>query len=77
MLIPFWFKTNTGLGYGVTAESKDHALRLLSHFGYPLHGQIIIDVASGVTHGSLDQNHVAPNAGPMAIRGIWFPRHNI
>jgi hypothetical protein len=77
MLISYWFKTSTGLGYGVTAASEDDAIRLLHHFGYPRPGEEITDVLAGVKFDSLDRNHVVPNAGPMAVRGVWFPLHNV
>ena len=77
MLIPYWFKTNVGLGYGVTAASQDEAVKLLRHFGYPRPGEEITAVLPGVEFSALDQNHVVPNAGPIAVRGVWFPRHNI
>lgn len=77
MLIPFWFKTSPGLGYGVTAASEEEAAQLLSDLGYPRPGEQIIAVLTNVAFGSLDQNHVVPNAGPMVVRGVWFPMHNL
>jgi hypothetical protein len=77
MLIPFWFDTNTGLGYGVTAKSQAEALRLLAHLNYPRPGEHITGVTPRVDPATLDQNHVVPNAGPMVVLGVWFPRHNV
>lgn len=77
MLTAFWFTTNKGLGYGVTAASQAEAERLLQQFGYPLSGIKVTGVIHNVQHKDLDQNHVAPNAGPMVVRGIWYPRHNV
>jgi hypothetical protein len=77
MLIPFWFKTSAGLGYGVTAASQDEAIQLLRLYGYPSPGAEITAVTPGVVFANLDQDHVAPNAGPLAVRGVWFPRHNV
>jgi hypothetical protein len=77
MLIPFWFKTNTGLGYGVTASSQDAAMELLRTFGYPRPGEEIMEVVTDVGFAALDQNHVVPNAGPIVVRGVWFPKHNV
>ena len=77
MLIAYWFKTDTGLGYGVTAESEQVARDLLMERGYPLEGQRILDVVVGVSHAIIDPRHVAPNAGPTIVRGVWFPRHNL
>jgi hypothetical protein len=77
MLIAYWFKTDTTMCYGVTAESKDAALRLLAEYGYPFPGQTITAVVENIKHAELDQNHIAPNSGPLVVRGIWYPMHNI
>ena len=77
MLIPFWIKTNVGLGYGVTASSEQQAFELLRQYGYPRSDEIVSSVQAGVKFDALDQGHVVPNAGPMVVRGIWFPRHNV
>lgn len=77
MLTPFWFNTSTGLGYGVTAASEGEAMQLLSLHGYPRSGEEITAVIPGVAFANLDQNHVVPNAGPIVVRGVWFPMHNV
>ena len=77
MLVSFWFATNTGLGYGVTAASQDEAMQLLRLYGYPRPGEVITTVIPGVEFSTLDQNHVVPNTGPIAVRGVWFPMHNV
>jgi hypothetical protein len=77
MITPYWFSIQPGMGYGVTAESVDEAEKLLASFNYPCPGERIIGVTKGVKLEAVDQNHVVPNSGPMAVRGIWFPRHNI
>jgi NADPH-dependent 2,4-dienoyl-CoA reductase/sulfur reductase-like enzyme len=77
MLIPFWFQTDKGLGYGVTAATQELAEQLLADFGYPVKGVRIVDVVIGISADALDQNHVIPNAGPLKIKGVWFPRHNV
>jgi hypothetical protein len=77
MLVAFWFQTNSGLGYGVTARDRGDADALLRRFGYPSAGQQIVSVISGVSVSQLDERHVLPNAGPLAIRGVWYPRHNV
>ena len=48
MLIPYWFQTSTGLGYGATAASQDEALQLLRLYGYPRSGEEITAVIAGV-----------------------------
>jgi hypothetical protein len=77
MLTAFWFKTSTGLGYGVTARDTSDAEMLLEELGYPSPGVSVIGVIEGIRHEQLDQNHVVPNSGPLLIRGVWFPRHNV
>lgn len=77
MLTRYWFKTSPGLGYGVTAASEEEARALLNELGYPRSSEMIIEIQSGVEAATLDQNHVVPNAGPMGVRGVWFPMHNL
>ena len=77
MLMPFWFHTDRGLGFGGTAESRQAAEKLLRDYRY-LGGNLhIVGVTENIRFEDLDQNHVVPNAGPMVVRGIWYPRHNI
>jgi hypothetical protein len=76
MLIPFWFYTSKGLGYGVTAYSRDDAEALLKSFGYPREGEAVTRIVEGIKHAELEPSHVAPNAGPIILRGVWFPNHS-
>jgi hypothetical protein len=73
MLIAFWFKTNRGLGYGVTAASQAEAEELLREYGCPPSGVEVTEVIRNIQHKDLEQNHVVPNAGPMVVRGVWYP----
>ncbi|AIF45996.1 hypothetical protein [Dyella japonica] len=75
MLTPFWFHTDHGLGYGVTARSMMDAECLLRDFGYPREGELVMAIVTGITHSQLEPHHVAPNAGPIIVRGVWFPNH--
>ena len=77
MLRRFWFQTTVGLGYGVTAHSVADATDLLRSFGYPTSSQQVVSVIADVDTSTLDQEHVIPNAGPVVVRGIWYPRHNV
>ena len=77
MLRRFWFKTRPGLGYGVTASSRGEAEQMLSEYSYPRSGEVVVEVIENIDVRTLDQKHVIPNAGPSAVRGIWFPFHNI
>ena len=77
MLLSYWFRTATGLGYGVTAYSREDAESLLCSLGLPRPGEAIVEVVSGIRHDQLDQNHVVPNAGPMVFRGVWYPNYTL
>jgi hypothetical protein len=76
MLTRFWFKTDRGPGYGVTASSQSDAEKILHGFGYPLPSERIVAVTPGVSLASLDKDEVLPNVGPLAVRGVWYPRRN-
>jgi hypothetical protein len=77
MLIRFWFRTEGGLGYGVTASDRAEAELLLAAYGYPEKTQRVVEIIENASLSSLDQNHVIPNSGPVVVRGVWFPRHNV
>ena len=60
------------LGVGITANSKQDALEILSNTlpeAPPVAG-----VAPIRDMRELDQAHVAPNMGNWLLRGVWFPR---
>jgi hypothetical protein len=63
--------------YGVTAYTIEDALWLLRNrlldrdLGTP------IEVKRDVRLTDLDQGHVAPNCGPLVLRGVWYPQHNL
>lgn len=74
----FWFPLSTGLGIGVTASSETEARELAEdararHFGNASFTGLIADVDVA----TLDQKHVMNNAGPVVVRGVWFPRLNL
>ena len=77
MLTQFFFRTTRGLGYGVTAFSLEDAEKLLKEYDYPIPSVQIIEVIYDVKLDQLDQLHVIPNSGPMVVRGVWFPMHNV
>jgi hypothetical protein len=77
MLRRYWFQVDRGLGYGVTAMSVEDARGLLAACGYPGVDVRVTGVIEDVAVDFLDADHVLPNAGPVAIRGVWFPRHNV
>lgn len=78
MLVRYWFPSDTGLGFGVTGRTLDDALALLSSFGYePGRDFNPSRVVENVSVSALDQNHIVPNIGPVVVRGVWFPCHNV
>ena len=77
MLERFWFRTVGSLGYGVSAYSREDAERLLSELGYPRAGEHVVEVVESVRVQDLDLAHVVPNMGPISVRGVWFPQHNL
>ena len=79
MLRRFWFPLDGHLGVGVTAATLDEATTLAEEakrqfwpnarpLGTPMQD---VDVQQ------LDQKHVTPNIGPVAVRGVWYPRNNV
>ena len=77
MLRRFWFRTEVGFGYGVTAFSRSDAEQLLASYGYPCASRPIVEVLEDFELTVLDQLHVLPNAGPVVVRGVWYPFHNV
>jgi nitrous oxidase accessory protein NosD len=64
------------LGFGVTARSRDDAIRMIHVLGYGRYlpdGLAGVQVAEGVTVAQLDQPHVIANMGPIVVRGMWYP----
>ena len=74
----FWFQLSQGGGIGVTAGSEVEALELAEGARvrfYP--AASIVEVVLDVEVSALDQDHVLPNAGPVVVRGVWYPRLNV
>ena len=62
-------------GFGVTAYDIDDAKRILK--GTIFGDQTLPEVdtiTEGITYEQLEENHVKPNMGNMAVRGVWFPK---
>ena len=79
MLRRFWFPLHGHLGVGVTAATLDEATALAEeakHQAWP-NARPLSAPVEDVEIRNLDQNHVAPNIGPVAVRGVWYPRNNI
>lgn len=78
-LTTYWIQSpvaHAPLGFGVTARSRDDAIRMIHVLGYGrylLDGLAGVQVAEGVTVAQLDQPHVIANMGPIVVRGMWYP----
>jgi hypothetical protein len=78
MLIRYWFKTDIGFGYGVTAFSQSDAESLLASFVERIgKDRKVVEIVPNIDIRTLDQNHVIPNMGPSNIRGVWYPSLNL
>jgi hypothetical protein len=75
LLKRFWFKTEEGLGIGVTAYSIDDAKSLVISEALAMSYRPIFDsYVEDIDIHKLDQNHVMPNMGIVVNRGIWYPK---
>lgn len=78
LLKRFWFKTDMGLGIGVSAYSLEDAKSLVNKAIESLQtNQEILEIIEDIDVRDLDQNHVVPNMGAPNFRGIWFPNLNL
>lgn len=74
----YWFAVPGHLGVGVTAHSLDEAEQLAREACASLNWSFEpTAVTEDIDVRTLDQNHVAPNMGPVKFRGVWYPRLNI
>jgi hypothetical protein len=79
----FWFSfpqdPQLPFGIGVTGFSEEDARALLQERGvadwFSEAREVV--VKQGVRIQDLDQRHVLPNAGPLHLRGVWYPCMNI
>jgi hypothetical protein len=76
-LTKYWIRSplqNGPCGFGVTARSLDDAFKIIRGCGYELpDDDDSMAIREGITFDELDQINVAPNIGPMAVRGLWYP----
>ncbi|MDF1501728.1 hypothetical protein [Roseisolibacter sp. H3M3-2] len=71
----FWFMLSAGPGIGVTAASEAEARELAEATRARFAPEAVITgVTPDVDVSTLDAAHVVPNAGPVVVRGVWFPR---
>jgi hypothetical protein len=60
---------------GVTGFSLDDALEIARRAGYEVSDPF--RVVDNVRPEDLDPRHVLPNAGPLVVRGVWYPLRGI
>jgi putative SOS response-associated peptidase YedK len=71
-LIAYWItRLPSGPPVGVTGFSLDDALEIARRAGYEVSSSF--RVADNVRAEDLDPRHVLPNAGPLVVRGVWYP----
>jgi len=73
----FWFPLSTGIGIGVTAATEAEARTLAEDARercFP--GAQFTGFVPDIDFSALDQNHVVPNASPVVVRGVWYPKLN-
>lgn len=74
----FWFPLSRGLGIGVTAPTEAEARELAETVRAQSYPESILRApVVDVDVSSLDIDHVLPNMGPAAVRGVWFPARNL
>lgn len=72
----FWIEFGPTLAdkYGVTAYTFDDAVNILRQTVFRMkYIPPVLKYTEDIKFEDLDQNHVIPNMGVIAIRGIWFP----
>jgi hypothetical protein len=74
----FWFPVEGHLGIGVSAPTLDEATALAEQFRRANWASASLGIPiNDVDIRELDQKHVIPNIGPVAVPGLWFPRGNL
>lgn len=80
-LTRYWITFDGGpalqTSYGVTAFSLEDALSLLHKRVPGRRNDKPVRVVTILALTDLDQAHVAPNCGPIFLRGVWFPCLNL
>jgi len=74
-LTKYWFKTESGLGIGVTAYSVEDAISIIRGQETAMNfNPIFTSYIQNINITELDQNHIIPNMGICTNRGIWYPK---
>jgi hypothetical protein len=79
MLRRFWFPLDGQWGVGVTATTLEEAATLAEGARrecWPDAGPLG-PAGQDIDVRNLDQKHVAPNIGLVAVRGVWYPSSKI
>ncbi|MFD0325920.1 hypothetical protein [Lysobacter gummosus] len=63
-----------GIGCGVTAIDRDDAIALIFLHVFARHGKLEVKrIEENISVEAIEKEHVLPNMGNIAIRGVWFP----
>lgn len=74
----FWFPLTRHFGVGVTAASEAEARELAEAARARCMPDAEFEgMVADVDVQTLDAKHVLNNAGPVVVRGVWYPRLNI
>jgi len=75
LLTAYWFELDSYFKQiGVTAYSIEDAKKLINDSAFTKQElPRIIKITENIQFKDLDQNHVVPNIGPIAERGVWYP----
>lgn len=77
-LTRYWFKTRSGLGFGITALSEEDAKVLLTDAATTIGKDYeVLEIIPNVDLRALDQTRVLPHMASPNSRGVWFPRVNL
>lgn len=81
-LTAFWvrFPDDPGFptGLGVTGWSESDVCRLLDDLGYDFHRRAKrVEFVAVRTVDEVGLSEVARHAGPLVVRGVWYPCWNI
>jgi hypothetical protein len=81
MLTRYWFAfvqsespSALNLGCGITAYDRSDAERMLHDTVFSIFAErVVAQVVENIDVTTLEKNHVLPNLGNPAVRGVWYP----
>lgn len=66
------------VGFGVSAFSIEDAFSMLESLNYHYHYSAKnVSIQKDVLPTDIEFDFVADTSGPIVIRGVWYPCHNI